>query len=238
MPIHWSESFARQSRVGAAVNPVVDPVSGEPEFKHTPARIEPWRSDWTGFLLCRNPITSTDFGWWAKSKGLHSHRYELAGADSERPGAHWLRTQLGAACADANWIEYEDAATGSYRAAVMVGDKLLACLLIESTTDLPKREWLTSLFADDAVSADARRALLRGKPQGQRFDPGATICACHGVGANTIAEAIANGCHSVAAVGQRLRAGTNCGSCRPEIQRLIAGAGQKPVVATGLAING
>jgi assimilatory nitrate reductase catalytic subunit len=42
------------------------------------------------------------------------------------------------------------------------------------------------------------------------------------VGANTIRAAITAGCTSVDAVGQKLKAGTNCGSCRPEIVKLIA----------------
>ncbi|HET8880712.1 MAG TPA: nitrate reductase, partial [Solimonas sp.] len=40
VPIHWNDRFASDARVGALVNPVVDPISGEPEFKHTPVRID------------------------------------------------------------------------------------------------------------------------------------------------------------------------------------------------------
>jgi assimilatory nitrate reductase catalytic subunit len=42
------------------------------------------------------------------------------------------------------------------------------------------------------------------------------------VGANTIAAAVRAGCADVDAVGRKLKAGTNCGSCRPEIGKLIA----------------
>jgi len=37
VPIHWSGSNASDARVGALVGPGVDPISGEPEFKNTPA---------------------------------------------------------------------------------------------------------------------------------------------------------------------------------------------------------
>jgi assimilatory nitrate reductase catalytic subunit len=47
------------------------------------------------------------------------------------------------------------------------------------------------------------------------------VCACFSVGAATIATAVKSGCATVAAVGQKVKAGTNCGSCRPEIARLI-----------------
>ncbi len=55
VPIHWNGAFASDARVGALVNPVVDPVSGEPEFKHTPARVMPFAVNWHGFILSRTP---------------------------------------------------------------------------------------------------------------------------------------------------------------------------------------
>jgi assimilatory nitrate reductase catalytic subunit len=48
------------------------------------------------------------------------------------------------------------------------------------------------------------------------------ICACFGVGRTTICETIARGARSVAELGVQLKAGTNCGSCIPELKRLIA----------------
>jgi assimilatory nitrate reductase catalytic subunit len=50
------------------------------------------------------------------------------------------------------------------------------------------------------------------------------VCACFGVGRNAIDAAIADGCHDLSSIGQRLRAGTNCGSCMPELRRAIADA--------------
>ena len=48
------------------------------------------------------------------------------------------------------------------------------------------------------------------------------ICACFGVGLNVIREAIAsNGATDVEAIGKALRAGTNCGSCLPELKRIV-----------------
>ena len=52
-------------------------------------------------------------------------------------------------------------------------------------------------------------------------DKGAIVCSCFSVGGNEIASAIEGGCMTVAAVGETLNAGTNCGSCRAEIQQII-----------------
>jgi assimilatory nitrate reductase catalytic subunit len=48
------------------------------------------------------------------------------------------------------------------------------------------------------------------------------VCACFGVGLAAIHKLVASGAAvSVEAVGQHLKAGTNCGSCQPEIKKLI-----------------
>ena len=51
--MHWSHAYASEAGVGALVSPAVDPISGEPEFKHTPARVEPFPVEWHGVVLTR-----------------------------------------------------------------------------------------------------------------------------------------------------------------------------------------
>jgi len=41
IPMHWTNQLSSQSRAGALANPVTDPESGQPEPKHTPARVYP-----------------------------------------------------------------------------------------------------------------------------------------------------------------------------------------------------
>jgi assimilatory nitrate reductase catalytic subunit len=66
--------------------------------------------------------------------------------------------------------------------------------------------------------------LLSGKSAGGLASSGPVVCACFGVGRNTICDAIAAGAGAVAEIGVQLKAGTNCGSCIPELKRLIAQA--------------
>ena len=51
---------------------------------------------------------------------------------------------------------------------------------------------------------------------------GRQVCACIGVGETVILEAIQSGCAIAADIGARLKAGTNCGSCVPELKALLA----------------
>ena len=70
--------------------------------------------------------------------------------------------------------------------------------------------------------ADAA-ALLAGRPGAAMPDRGPIVCACFDVGVTAIVEAIASArATSVAEIGALLRAGTNCGSCRPELGALLA----------------
>jgi assimilatory nitrate reductase catalytic subunit len=223
MPIHWSGQFARQARADAVVNPVVDALSGEPEFKHTPVRLEAVPIGWRGFLLTRERVAAPDNTWWTYSPGDGVHRLEFAGQGSARPDADWLRQVLPSSVA-AQWIEFEDTAAGHYRAALLQDGRLVACLMMVTRGALPARAWLASLFARDGLDPADRRSLLLGRRL-DAPDPGVTVCACFGVGANTIRDAVRSGCASVDAVGQKLRAGTNCGSCRPEIGRIVASEG-------------
>jgi assimilatory nitrate reductase catalytic subunit len=50
------------------------------------------------------------------------------------------------------------------------------------------------------------------------------LCACFSIGVNTISEAVrSRHLTSVEQIGAVLKAGTNCGSCVPELQALLAG---------------
>jgi assimilatory nitrate reductase catalytic subunit len=46
VPMHWNEEFAGKGRVNALVKPATDPLSGQPESKHTPVVAEPYTPKW------------------------------------------------------------------------------------------------------------------------------------------------------------------------------------------------
>jgi ferredoxin-nitrate reductase len=50
---------------------------------------------------------------------------------------------------------------------------------------------------------------------------GKLVCSCNNVGADNLRQAIATGCGSLAELCATTGAGTGCGSCRPEVQRLL-----------------
>ena len=61
-------------------------------------------------------------------------------------------------------------------------------------------------------------------PAGQK-EAGTTVCACFGIGINTIINAITDeSLTSVEEIGAALSAGTNCGSCVPELKNILTDA--------------
>ncbi len=219
VPIHWSDENCSDARVGALVNPSVDPISGEPEFKSTPARVEAFVVNWYGFVLTRNPVSVEHLSWWARADVGSCRRYEIAGRSVPGSWPRWARSLLGAPDAE-DWLDYQDAGSGTYRAALLDEGRLESCVFVGPRPGLPPRTWLESLFERPTLSAPERRALLTGRPLSPELDAGATICACHGVGRHAIERAIAQGCRDAESIGRLLKAGTNCGSCIPELRRM------------------
>ena len=220
VPMHWTDRFAPAARINAAVNPAVDPISGQPELKHTPVRLRPAPMAWPGFVLARRPLGTALGDWTALLPAAAGvWRHETAGQGGAAAAFARLRALVeepGAA-----WVLLEDAAAGLYRGALLREGRLLACVFLGAEPALPPRDWLVGLFAAGAIGSAARRALLAGAPaDGPASSP--TICICHGVAAAGIRAAIAAGATSLGLVGEATRAGTGCGSCKPEITALMA----------------
>ncbi len=222
VPIHWNEQFASNARVGVLVNPAVDPISGQPELKHTPVAVSPYTALWHGFILSRKEIHQAgNLDYLVRIPEKHCYRYELCGNDIIADWHACSRAMLQENEA-ADWLDYSDQAHGWYRSACVKNGRLQSCLYIAPMKSLPARDWLIELFAKAQLDDSERMSLLAGKPGTPRKDVGRTVCACLDVGEKTIIEAITeDGIDSIKGLGEKLKAGTNCGSCIPELGALI-----------------
>jgi assimilatory nitrate reductase catalytic subunit len=80
------------------------------------------------------------------------------------------------------------------------------------------------------ISAAERLALLAGVSAGGAQPAGRIVCACFSVGEDRIQAAIRDGgLTTPAEIGAALKAGTNCGSCIPELKKLIGAQSPAPV---------
>ncbi|MEL7263085.1 MAG: (2Fe-2S)-binding protein, partial [Pseudomonadota bacterium] len=105
---------------------------------------------------------------------------------------------------------------GSARIVLQQNGELVGALFVSPTPVAVMRDYLADLPGTDGAQA------LMGRPAADAPNPGPVLCSCFGIGINTIATAIeTQGLMSVDAIGEALSAGTNCGSCRPEIAELL-----------------
>jgi len=229
-PIHWSEATASAARVGALVAPLTDPFSGQPENKATPASIAPYDYVFRGFALSRTRLRLPDHAWWARVAITGGIGYLIADKADLAGWSAWLRSAVKSQLA-----EYSDFGGGVYRAASFAAGRIEVCLFLGPAGDAGDWNVVTEMFAAGVLGEDQRKTLLSGKSMDGIANAGPVVCACFGVGRDAICDAVASGAGSAAEIGTRLKAGTNCGSCIPELKRLIsqigAGSGQRSLAA-------
>ncbi|MGH1331128.1 MAG: molybdopterin-dependent oxidoreductase [Paracoccaceae bacterium] len=214
-PMHWTGETAPTGRIDALVGGHVDPVSGQPESKGAVVKIAPMGAAWHGFAICANDM-DIEASYWAKARARGGWRAELACTETPEDWEAYARALFGFGAA-AEALSVIDPARGIARLAFFEEGRLIAAFFASPEPVAVARSYLSGLLADE-IGAQ----VLAGRPGADMPDPGATVCACFDVGINTIMNAIeGQGLASVEAIGAALQAGTNCGSCRPELAALL-----------------
>jgi assimilatory nitrate reductase catalytic subunit len=177
-----------------------------------------------GFVLSRKELALPASLWWARAAVTGGYGYLFADNAELSRWPSWLRATVAGDIA-----EYRDFGGGVFRAASFVGDQIEACLFVGPAHDAGDWDIVKGLFAAETLTDDERRMLLSGRSSEGAVSTGPVICACFGVGRASICDAIAAGANTAAEIGAKLKAGTNCGSCIPELKRLIAQTPVAPV---------
>ncbi|MDQ0457872.1 nitrate reductase [Rhizobium paknamense] len=157
--------------------------------------------------------------YWALAKADGGYRAELA-FDAAVDWEDWAREAF-ALGKNAEMIGYHDAASGDARLAFFEENRLVAAVFVSRQPVAVSRDWASEQLAQDFSDRRARLSVIAGRPGAGAVDRGAIVCACFSVGVNQITDCLRKGCTTVEDVGRQLSAGTNCGSCRTEIRRLI-----------------
>jgi assimilatory nitrate reductase catalytic subunit len=231
---HWTDRFTSAGPIDTIVSAATDPISGQPELKATPVRIAAVAARWSGLLLRGSENVPPGPYYWSRAPLERGHAFTLTGWEplpSDRGTELWITALLDAPQAP-ELVIYADPARGTFRYASIVGRRLDACLFIAATpTALPSRDALAALLGD-RIEPDARAYVLAGGAAPAESAAGRTICACFGVGLRTLHDAIAQKrLTSVAEIGATLRAGTNCGSCIPELKAILNSVRTQAVAA-------
>jgi len=119
---------------------------------------------------------------------------------------------------------YEEGRRGVYKKLIVRDGRLLGAIIMGDGAIVPS---LVHAFTEAAALAENRAELLfptafeGTAPSVDRLPDSAQICDCNAVSKGRIVQAVLEGARSLSAVCDRTRAGTGCGSCRPEVQSLI-----------------
>ncbi len=223
-PMHWSDDFTGAGPVAQVVAHARDPVSGQPALKGTPVRLAPLVSHYAGLLLRPRGTAAGPPNWpchWVRVPMETAELFRLEGIAPAEVGR--LAAVLLPEAPEQERLELHDPARFTLRRAVMRDGRLEACLLLaRDAAALPRAEAIAPLLGA-MLTATQRALLLAGRAPGQSAaDEGPHVCACLGVSREAVRYAVVTQrLADVAAIGACLGAGTNCGSCIPELEEIL-----------------
>ena len=233
--MHWGSQFMHGLGVNALMPPNFDKTSKQPELKHTAIKIEklelPWRMTVMRSLKNLNQLQ-------AIRQLLPNFRHAscgLFGRESEHGigilmlrAAHEIAVgndvidQIDAILGmtdDAPCLNYNDAKRGISKRILVENNQVEGVRLVGETL---AADWLKDVMTTGSFTDELRRwalAPLSAPPTGQR-GRGKIICNCLDVSQNEIIENIELGADLIT-LQNKLKCGTECGSCVPELRKLV-----------------
>jgi assimilatory nitrate reductase catalytic subunit len=231
IPMHWGGQYMHGLGVNALMPSAFDKVSKQPELKHAAVKVEkidlPWQM--TVMRSCH------DLQQLQELRTLLPHfDYASCGLFGRDPGIMILRAAH-TAPPDASLIEqldlllgmtddipmlhYQDAKRGISKRIMVEGDQVTGVRLMG---EVLATAWLKEVMTQGTFNDELRRwalAPLSAPPAGQR-SRGKIICNCLDVSENEIIDTIQLGA-DFATLQNKLKCGTECGSCVPELKRLV-----------------
>jgi assimilatory nitrate reductase catalytic subunit len=243
--MHWGEEYL-SGRGGLGVNTLTQsafcPVSRQPELKHAAAKILkaelPWRFLVFGWvdavdalqlqtalrptMRCFSYASCTLFG--RERVGVLLRAADDYAADPAL--LKEIETRFGIAGADV--LRYDDKRRGNARHILLRDGKLAAVAL---SGDISAERWLKEyLEHGQSVAALGRLLLMPSAQAPQGFQSrGRIVCNCLNVAESEIEQAL--GTHdwvnagtpeaALTALQGRLKCGSNCGSCVPELKKIV-----------------
>ena len=233
LPMHWGDRFLKGG-VNTLTLPAFDPLSKQPELKHSAVRLEPVQLPWHLFALIEGDVQQSFETLRPLCEAFSYVSFSLSGR--ERPAL--LIRAASASAPDAQLLRDIDQYLGLNTGPVLAYDdprrsigkrvriengRITAIRLAGETL---AQHWLQSLWLEGRADEQLRRWLLAplSAPPGG-VDAAATgnkiVCNCKNVSQNAVCAGIGQGL-DLQGLKNTLSCGTQCGSCVPEIKRLLA----------------
>jgi assimilatory nitrate reductase catalytic subunit len=231
IPMHWGSQLMSGLGVNALMPDVVDKTSKQPELKHTAVKIEkldlPWQM--TVMRACNNLnliakirklLPQFDYatcGLFGREYGIVVFRAWHAEKPSDEVIAH-LDALLDMV-EGAPMLMLDDSKRGISKRILVEDGQVTGVRLIGETL---AADWLKQVMLQGEFTDQLRRwalAPLSTPPTGQK-SRGKIVCNCFDVSENEMIETCQMGA-DLQTLQAKLKCGTNCGSCLPELKRLV-----------------
>jgi len=258
-----SPSGERLAGVNALTNPAYCPDSKQPEFKHAAVKILKAELPFTlvamawlpadQVLTARSQLQALmrEFTFavcvpfaGAAPEGQPESQGLLLRAASDAPIASDLVLRIEAILQlqTGDVLRYADPKRGQRRSVRMqrvADDSYLQAFMLVG--DTRAQAWISALLQDEQPAQRYGRSLLLAvsEPPVPVETKGKVVCACFNVRDNAInaqlAESIGSAAMRLGQLQNKLQCGTNCGSCVPELQRMIRMVMPNNAVSTALS---
>ena len=242
LPMHWGDRFLKGG-VNSLTQSAFDPLSKQPELKHSGVRIEPVHLPWSLFALIEGDVQQhfedlrplcEDFAYVSLSlTGRERPALLIRVAHAQAPDPQWLdKLDQRLGLINGPVLMYDDPSRSIGKRVRIEQGRITAIRLAGETL---ARHWLHNLWLEGRIDEHLRRWLLAplSTPPGvANAESGThkTLCNCKNVSQGAVCAGIRRGL-DLQGLKQQLGCGTQCGSCVPEIKRLLAATVQ-PVAIT------
>jgi len=237
LPMHWGDRFLKGG-VNGITQPAFDPLSKQPELKHTGVRLDPVDLPWKFFVLIEGNVQQHFETLRPLCEAFSYVSLSLAGR--ERPA---LLIRAASACApepqllrdidqclglnEGPVLAYDDPRRSVGKRVRIERDRITAIRLSGETL---AQHWLQHLWLEGRVDEQLRRWLLAplSAPPGNTSATSTdskTLCNCKNVSQGAVCAGIRRGL-DLQGLKQELGCGTQCGSCVPEIKRMLVATAQ------------
>src|SRR5690606_970906 len=114
-------------------------------------------------------------------------------------------------------ILFIDQSMRYYKKCIVKDDRLVGAILVGDKSEFAE---FKSLIEGRIELSEKRMKLLRSGKSGEPVS-GKLVCACNQVGEGNLIRHIENGCSNLNELCQLSGAGFGCGSCKPEVSRIL-----------------
>lgn len=222
MPMHWTNEFSSNARVNRLFNSTKDPISGQPALKNQQVKISACPMASYGVMISRKKPTNLGFlNYWALSAVEHGWKIEFASKKDPQNLMSIIKARSDISLDGFDMIESDDCKGRYFNACWFKGGRVLQAVYIGPEPVVAPRELLPTFLEGCYSSSSERLRVLSASGCKDQPNQGPIVCSCMGVGCYIIEASIHKGARNVDAVGEACGAGTQCGSCQPEIKILL-----------------